>query len=169
MVITETWLKPAIPAEAIQVAGRVAHRADRTAESGKNRGGGLCVYTNDNWCTNAVITDTYCSPDLEYLTVKCRPFYLPLEFTVVVITAVYVPPDANIKSALAYLLTAIRKQQQAYPEGAFVIAGDFNRANLKTVLPKFYQHVKCPTRGKKYSTMFIVTSSMDIRHYVSPT
>lgn len=45
MVITETWLKPAIPAEAIQLAGRVAHRADRTADSSKNRGGGLSPTT----------------------------------------------------------------------------------------------------------------------------
>lgn len=27
------------------------------------------------------------------------------------------------------------------------IAGDFNHADLKTVLPKFHQHVKCATRG----------------------
>lgn len=77
MVITETWLSPTIPAEAIELASRSAHRADRTTDSGKSRGGGLCVYTNYNWCTNAVITDTYCSLDLEYLSVRCRPFYLP--------------------------------------------------------------------------------------------
>ncbi len=29
----------------------------------------------------------------------------------------------------------------------FIIAGDFNHANLKTVLPKFYQHVNFATRG----------------------
>lgn len=28
-------------------------------------------------------------------------------------------------------------------------AGDFNHAELKTVLPKLHQHVKCPTRGDK--------------------
>ncbi len=30
----------------------------------------------------------------------------------------------------------------------FIIAGDFNRASLKTVLLKFHQHVQCPTRGE---------------------
>ncbi len=79
---------------------------------------------------------------------RFRPFYLPREFTVIVITAVYIPPRANITTALGYLLTAISKQQQAHPDGVFIIAGDFNRASLKTVLPKFHQHVKCPTRGK---------------------
>lgn len=43
MVITEKWLNPIIPAEAIELADRTAHRADRTSDSGKSRGGGLCV------------------------------------------------------------------------------------------------------------------------------
>ncbi|KAK0142423.1 hypothetical protein N1851_019868 [Merluccius polli] len=33
MVITETWLTPTIPAETIKLAGRIAHRADRTPDS----------------------------------------------------------------------------------------------------------------------------------------
>ncbi len=41
MVITETWLTPNIPAEAIKLAGRVAHRADRTSDSSKSKGGGF--------------------------------------------------------------------------------------------------------------------------------
>ncbi len=37
--------------------------------------------------------------------------------------------------------------KQITPDGFFIIAGDFNHANLKTVLPKFYQHVNFATRG----------------------
>lgn len=85
------------------------HRADRTSDSGKSRGGGLCVYTNNKWCTNVVTMGTHCSPDLEYLSVRCRHFYL-------IITAVYIPPDANT-TALDYLLTAIGKQQRDDPDG----------------------------------------------------
>ncbi len=29
---------------------------------------------------------------------------------------------------------------------AFIIAGDFNKANLRQVMPNFHQHVSCPTR-----------------------
>lgn len=148
MVFTETWLNSKIPAEAIELAGRLVHRADRTADSGKSRGGGLCVYMNNNWCTNATIMNTYCSPDLEYLAFKCRPLYLPREFTVMIIIAIYIPHKANTNTVLGYLLTAISKQQRAHPDGVFIIAGDFNQANMKTVLPKLYQHVHCPTRGK---------------------
>ncbi len=79
--------------------------------------------------------------------VKCRPFYLPLEFTAIVIVAVYIPPCANAKDALRELYSAISEQQINNPDGFFIIAGDFNHANLKTVLPKFYQHVNFATRG----------------------
>ncbi len=31
----------------------------------------------------------------------------------------------------------------------FIVVGDFNHSNLKTVLPKFHQHLSCHTRGDK--------------------
>ncbi|KAK1802592.1 hypothetical protein P4O66_004242 [Electrophorus voltai] len=67
---------------------------DRTADSGKSRGGGVCVMVNNSWCNNAnVVTLTRsCSPNLELLALKLRPFYLPREFTSVIINTVYIPP-----------------------------------------------------------------------------
>lgn len=45
---------------------------------------------------------------------------------------------------------AISKQQQpVHPEAAFIIAGDFNHSNLKTVLRKFHRHVSSHTTGDK--------------------
>ncbi len=79
--------------------------------------------------------------------VKCRPFYLPREFTAIVIVAVYIPTCAHDKDALRELYSAISEQQTNNPNGFFIIAGDFNNANLNTVLPKFYQHVNFATRG----------------------
>ena len=73
--------------------------------------GGLCVYVNSSWCTSAVTVDSHCSPDLEYLTVKCRPIYLPREFTVIMITAVYIPPDANASAAIGLLYANITNKQ----------------------------------------------------------
>ncbi len=68
------------------------------------------------------------------MVVKCRPFYLPLEFTAIVIVTVYIPPCANAKDALRKLYSAISEQQTNNPDGFFIIAGDFNHANLKIVL-----------------------------------
>lgn len=86
MVITETWLHTD---EAILLAGRTVHRADRNDEPSKNRGGGLCIYSNNKWCTNAKAIERHCSPDVEFITLRCQPFYLPREFTVAFIMTVY--------------------------------------------------------------------------------
>ncbi|XP_072358730.1 uncharacterized protein [Scyliorhinus torazame] len=98
------------------------------------------------WCLDVAILATYCSLDLEYLTVKCRPYYLPREFTSAIITAVYIPPQAEVRKALDELYTVINNYETEHPEALFIMAGDFNKANLKSVLPKFHQHI-CPTRG----------------------
>ncbi len=137
-----------IPDSAIQLNRLTCYRADRdTALSGKTRGGGLCVYINKEWCNNAAVVSKHCSPLVEFMFVKCRPFYLPREFMAIVIVAVYIPPCANAKDALRELYSAISEQQTNNPGCFFIIAGDFNHANLKTVLPKFYQHVNFATRG----------------------
>lgn len=61
----------------------------------------------------------------------------------------YIPPDANANSALGLLYSAISSRLDKHPEAVHINAGDFNHAELKTVLPKLHQHVKCPTRGDK--------------------
>ncbi len=146
-VFTKTWLNNNIPDSAIQLHGLTCYRADRdTALSGKTRGGSLCVYINKEWCNNAVLVSKHCSSLVEFIIVKCRPFYLPRDFTAIVIVAVYIPPCANAKDAFSELYSAISEQQTNNPDGFFIISGDFNHANLKTVLPKFYQHVNFATR-----------------------
>ncbi len=147
-VFTETWLNDNIPDSAIQLNRLTCCRSDRdTTLSGKSRGGGLCVYINKEWCNNTAVLSKHCSSLVEFMFVKCRPFYMPREFTAIVIVAVYIPQCANAKDALRELYSAISEQQTNNPDGFFIIAGDFNHANLKTVLPKFYQHVNFATRG----------------------
>ncbi|KAI4889071.1 hypothetical protein NFI96_016104, partial [Prochilodus magdalenae] len=83
---------------------------------------------------------------LDLLVVKCRPFYLPREFSTVFILAVYIPPRANSAAALGLLHDAISKQETAHPDAVFTVTGDFNHCSLRTVLPKYHQHVSFPTR-----------------------
>ena len=64
-IITETWLHPQIPDTAVQFQDRTLHRLDRNSDSGKSRGGGLCVYVQENWCTNSRAISGHCSSDLE--------------------------------------------------------------------------------------------------------
>lgn len=167
MIFTETWLNNSCPDNAIELAGRHTHRADRIADdSGKTRGGGLCIYINNAWCINSATTESHCSPNVEFLMVKCRPYYLPRELTSIILTAVYIPPDANAKLAMKELYTAISKHQTKHPEAAFIVAGDFNHSNLKTVLPRFHQHVSCHTRGDK--TLDHVYSNMSGAYKATP-
>jgi len=42
----------------------------------------------------------------------------------------------------------------ALPVGYFIISGDFNHANLRTVAPKFYQHANFATRGDNILDLF---------------
>ncbi len=93
-VFTETWLNDNVPDSAIQLHGLTCCRADRDSSlSGKTRGGGLCVYINKEWCNNAAVLSLskHCSSLVELMVVKCRPLYLPREYTAIVIYALRKP------------------------------------------------------------------------------
>ena len=60
-VISETWLHPSIPDAAVQLGGRTVHRWDRNKDSGKSRGGGLCIFIHNSWSINTTSIDTHCS------------------------------------------------------------------------------------------------------------
>ncbi len=90
-VFTETWLNNSVPDCAIQLEQLTCYRADRAlVEGGKRRSGGLCVYINDAWCRDAVVVCKHCSPLVEFMIIKCRPFYLPREYTAILLVAVYI-------------------------------------------------------------------------------
>uniref|UniRef100_A0A3B3I9A9 Reverse transcriptase domain-containing protein n=1 Tax=Oryzias latipes TaxID=8090 RepID=A0A3B3I9A9_ORYLA len=145
-IITETWLDNNTPNAAVELADRSLFRADRTADSGKGRGGGLALYIHNSWCAATHIIGTHCTPDLEYLAVKCRPFRTAREFCSILIIAVYIPPQANAKLALEELYCLISRQMNSNSEAAVIVAGDFNHVELKAVLPKFQKFIHFPTR-----------------------
>ncbi|KAK1803915.1 hypothetical protein P4O66_003855 [Electrophorus voltai] len=124
---------------------------DRMADSGKSRGGGVCVMVTNSWCNNANVVPfaRSCSPNLELLALKLRPFYLPREFTSVIINTVYIPPQANMDTALCELHEALTQFQAQHRDAALIVVGDFNSANLKRAVPNLYQHVTFPTRGNR--------------------
>ena len=148
-LITESWLDDSVPDAAITPPGFAIFRTDRTfQEVDKETGGGLCFSINQQWCADTRILSQTCTPEIETLTIRCCPFYLPREFQSVISIAVYVPPEANTNTAIGQLSTIQTKHENENP-GAFTITGDdFNQSNLRSRLPKFYQHVTCPTRGK---------------------
>ncbi len=79
----------------------------------------------------------------------CRPFWLPREFTAIIITAVYIPLQANTDQALKELYGNISEQETAHTDAAFIITGDFNKANFRTIAPKYFQLITINTRGDR--------------------
>ncbi len=150
--LTETWMSREGPDFAIEPTGFSVHRADRIPDlSGKSKGGGVCFMINNYWWNrkNAHPIQSLCSLDLEYLTLLCRTFWLPRKFTMVIITAVYIPPQANTDAELKELYGHLCKQETVHPDAAFIITRDFNKAYLRRIAPKFFQHISCNTRGKR--------------------
>ncbi len=173
-VFTETWLNNSVPDCAIQLEQLTCYRADRAlVEGGKRRGGGLCVYINNVWCRDAVVVCKHCSPLVEFMIIKCRPFYLPREYTAILLVAVYIPPSSNNNNrseALNDLYQHISGQQTAHPDAFLILAGDFNHADLKSVFPKIQQHVDFPTRGKNtldfvYTTQRGAYKALPLPHF----
>ncbi len=86
------------------------------------------------------IISTGCSPDLEHLMIGCRPYYLPREFTLVVLIAVYIPPHADTNQAPDKLYGVIDSIETSRLEADFIVARDFNNTNLRNpakILPTY--------------------------------
>ena len=145
---TETWLSDLIPDSAVQLPGFQLLRADRSKElSGKTKGGGICFYINEGWCTDVTVLKESCSPHLETFFVNCRPVYSPREFSSFVLVGVYIPPRACVMEATQLLADQITDIERKLPNSLIIVLGDFNRANLTHELPKYRQHITCVVLG----------------------
>eukprot|EP00061_Rhincodon_typus_P017006 g45501.t1 len=55
-----------------------------------------------------------------------------------------------------------------FPEALFIVAGSFNQANLKCVMPKYHRHISCPTRGPNILDHCYITIKDDCRSISCP-
>ncbi len=130
LCFTETWLNDAITDSALHLPNFQLIRADRDAESGKSRSGGTCFYINERWCTDVTVLQKMCCSDLETLFINCKLFYSLQEICLFILASVYIPPQANVRSALQKLADQITDTEQNHPNSVLIILGDFNKANL---------------------------------------
>jgi hypothetical protein len=115
----------------IQLAGYTLYRQDRTETSGKTRGGDYLLLVNNTWCTISKKVSSCCA----LKSIRCRPQYRSRESSSVFFVAVYIPPqsEAGTNTTLNELYYAISKQENAHPEAALLVAGDFDAGKLKSV------------------------------------
>lgn len=142
MVFTETLLHRDIPCSLVELDGFSLVRADRNENSGKLRGGGVCIYIKDNWCCQHTVRDTVCNSDVELLCLSLRSFYLPREFGNIIICAVYVPPSGNAANAARCISDCVNEQLRRTPAAPIFILGDFNQCRLELMLPGYEQYIK---------------------------
>ncbi|XP_023812835.1 uncharacterized protein LOC111947686 [Oryzias latipes] len=143
----------------VSVTGFTLVRADRSAaQSGKKKGGGLAVFVNDRWCNPNHITvkEQHCSKDIELVAVSVRPYYLPREFSHVLVGTVYVPPSADAAVACERVHSTVSQLQTQHPQALILISGGFNHActPLSATLSNFTQYVNCHTRDRKTLDLF---------------
>ncbi len=143
---SETWLGEHIPDSSLHLPGFQLLHGDCTELLGKTRGGGICFYINKGWCTDVTVLKKSCSPHLETLFINCKPFYSQWEFSSFILVGVYIDPQACLSEALQHLTDQITNVEQNHPDSLLIVLGDFNRAKLSHELPKYRQHIKCPTR-----------------------
>ncbi len=136
LCLTETWLMPSVPDTAVTPSDNFSVlRMDRTAEAGKTKGGGVCFMINKIWCDprNISILSHSCSPHLEHLSIICHPLYLPREISSIIVTAVYILPQADTSLALSELHDIVLNGYiNKHLDAAFLIVGDFNKANHRS-------------------------------------
>ncbi len=147
--LTETWMSAMVSDSSSSRVSQCIAR-DRTKElTGKGRGGVVCFYINNSWCDerNLHSIKSFCSPDLE--------FHYASVSTILATEGIY--SDHN-HSCLHSLSSQHRPGTQgtvweykwagnAHPDAAFVVTGDFNKANFRTIAPKYFQHITINTRG----------------------
>ena len=98
-------------------------------------------------------------PDYEVLWIRISPTRLPRGSSSIFIGTVYHPPNADTKSMLEYLFKSLTEIESQYPNCGLLLAGDFNRLDIKSLVRHFRmkQLVHLPTR-KDQTLDLIITN-----------
>ena len=161
--ITETWLKKSLSDSVVNIPDFAVLREDRkSAEHG-----GVCVYIKEESCKYRKLIDLSCCDKHEILWFQLKPTRLPRGFSCIFAAAIYHPPEADKTSIRHHLFQSLTSVEARYPNCGLLIAGDFNRLDIKDLLNHFRlkQIVKVPTR--KDATLDLVLTNMH-EYYSSP-
>lgn len=94
MFFYETWMQDYFPNSNCTISSIQTVRADKDGrQSSKKRGEGTAVLVSNRWSNPGHITvkERSCSPDIELLAISLCSYYLPREFTCVIVITTYIP------------------------------------------------------------------------------
>ena len=68
---------------------------------------------NNKWCNPGHVTvkERFWSPDIELMAISMRPYYIPREYSHVLLFVVYIPPSANAEVACDVIHNVIARFQ----------------------------------------------------------
>ncbi len=157
MCFTETWLKDIVDNNAISIDHYSLIRKDRI----RAQHGGVCLYVRDS--IPATVLTEYDVGEVEILWCKLRPNRLPRGFSHLIVATVYHPPTADDALLISHIIDTLSKIESTMPNAAIIIAGDFNRLNIKQIANQFRlkQLVKFPTRGER--TLDLILTNFQIQ------
>lgn len=93
LVSTETWLNNSVRDSCVDLNGFTLIKADRDASSGRT-----CVCKRP-MVLSILQLEKICCQDAKHLVLGLRPYYVPREFSHVVVVTVYIHQTLPVKSA----------------------------------------------------------------------
>ena len=113
------------------------------------KGGGVSIYVRNSIPKVKVWTELEVE-GFETKWVTVRPKLLPREFSILLLVAIYHPPDQAQGPMLSHLRLCLESVLQKHPEAGIILAGDTNHLNLSSICSGFNlrQIVLCRTRGE---------------------
>ena len=160
VAITETWLRPCIPNDVLQLSGYVLHRMDRQGRIG----GGVCVWIKCNFPSHLIYASCPAPTCAEILFTKIPSLRL-------LVCVAYIPPNLSSAEKLCitdFLQNAFDEQLSLCPELQLIVTGDFNDFD-SSFLRSFFNmenRVTLPTRGDSLLDQIWISSALS-SHYAS--
>lgn len=136
----------------------------------ENNGGGLITYVNKSWCPNKPkLLSQLSEPDIELLSILCRPRFLNNNYHCVIIFNIYLRPQSNKSVSQKLLRNLLINSYKKYPKAFILICGD---ANSSTIQPaeefSLINILQCPTYYPNESQLDVCyVPNIDIYYYSS--
>ena len=84
---------------------------------------------------------------MENFIIGLRPYYLPREFSHVILTTIYVPNNTVANKAALETSEALTNYELYAPDALFLINGDFDHSKLLQSGNQYYLHIHWTTRS----------------------